>query len=66
MDQALEKLEALAQRLEQGNVPVNEMAERLREAQHLLKSCRDLLYAADQSVQRILNPDGAEASENQN
>ena len=57
-EKSIEKLEALAARLEQGEVPVDEMADRLREAQELIRQCRQRLTAADEAVQKILNPEG--------
>ena len=56
-EKSIECLEAIAQQLERGELPIDEMADRLREAQQLLKSCRERLYAADQAVQQILTPE---------
>lgn len=58
-EQAMEKLEALAARLERGDVPIDEMAAHLKEAQQMIKYCRNQLYKADESVKRILSPDVA-------
>ena len=56
-EQAMERLENLAARLERGDVPIDEMANQLKEAQQMIKYCRDCLYAADQAVQQILSPE---------
>ncbi len=54
-EDALAKLEKLAQQMESGEVGIDEMADRLREAQQLIKYCRDRLYAADEAVDKIIN-----------
>ncbi len=56
-EQAIAQLETLAQQMERGEVPIDEMAGRLRLAQQLIEYCRQRLTAADASVQQILNPD---------
>ena len=57
-EQAIAQLEQLAQQMEQGSVPIDELATKLREAQNLIKFCREQLTDADKSVQKILNPEG--------
>lgn len=54
-EEAINKLETLARRMEQGSVPVDEMADRLREAQDLIKYCRERLVKADEAVKEILD-----------
>ena len=56
-EQAIAQLEQLAQQMEQGSVPIDELATKLREAQGLIKHCRTLLTDADKSVQQILSPE---------
>lgn len=56
-EQALAQLEQLARKMEQGNVPIDELATKLRDAQSLIKFCREQLTSADKSVQNILNPE---------
>lgn len=51
------QLETLAQQMERGEVPIDAMADRLRQAQQLIQYCRQRLVAADASVQQILNPE---------
>ena len=57
-EQAIAQLEQLAQHMEQGSVPIDELATKLREAQNLIKFCREQLTDADKSVQKILNHEG--------
>ncbi|MBQ8969553.1 MAG: exodeoxyribonuclease VII small subunit [Bacteroidaceae bacterium] len=59
-EQALERLEQLAMQMEQAEVPIDEMADRLREAQQLLRYCRMRLTSADDAVKKILAKDGEE------
>ena len=54
-EQAIAQIEQLAQQMEQGSVPIDEVATKLREAQNLIKFCREQLTDADKSVQKILN-----------
>lgn len=56
-EQAIAQLEQLAQQMERGNVPIDELATKLREAQSLIKFCREQLTDADKSVQQILAPE---------
>lgn len=56
-EQAMVQLETLAQQMERGEVPIDAMADRLRQAQQLIQYCRQRLVAADASVQQILNPE---------
>lgn len=53
-EQAMSRLEELAQKMERSEIGIDEMAEKLREAQTLIKYCRERLYAADETIQKIL------------
>lgn len=52
-EQALQRLETIANRLEQGDVPIDEIARQLKEAQQLVKLCRDQLTAADEAIAQL-------------
>ena len=54
-EQAMQKLEAMAQQMEQGEIGVDEMAERLREAQKLMKYCHEKLYEAEKNCKSLLS-----------
>ena len=54
-EQAIDRLEQLAQQMEKGEVPIDEMVTRLREAQTLIKQCRQQLTKADEQVRQILD-----------
>lgn len=51
---AVERLETLAREMEQGNVPIDQLAAKLKEAQQLLAFCKDKLTKADAEVQKLL------------
>lgn len=56
-EEAMRKLEELAQKMERSEIGIDEMAEKLKEAQLLLKYCKEKLYSADESIQKILSPE---------
>jgi len=56
-EQALNRLEELTTQMENGQLPVDQLAASLREAQELLAHCRSLLYQADEAVEKILHPE---------
>ena len=51
----MQKLEAMAQQMEQGEIGIDEMADRLREAQKLMKYCHEKLYEAEKNCKSLLN-----------
>lgn len=53
---AMQRLEALAREMEAGQVPIDELAAKLQEAQQLLRFCQDKLTKADAEVQKLLQP----------
>ena len=53
---AMQRLEALAREMEAGQVPIDELAAKLQEAQQLLRFCHDKLTKADAEVQKLLQP----------
>lgn len=54
-EQAMQKLEQMASQMEQGEIGIDEMAERLREAQKLMKYCHEKLYEAEKNCNSLLN-----------
>jgi exodeoxyribonuclease VII small subunit len=54
-EQAMQKLEKMAQEMEQGEIGIDDMAERLREAQELMKYCHEKLYEAEKNCKSLLN-----------
>lgn len=53
-EESIKKLEMMAQQMEHGDLPVDTLAEKLREAKQLIDSCRKQLVDADEQVQKIL------------
>ena len=54
-EQAMQKLEEMAAEMEQGKIGIDEMADRLREAQKLMKYCHEKLYEAEKNCKSLLN-----------
>ena len=54
-EDAMKHLETLAAEMENGNVPIDRLAEKLKEAQQLLAFCKDKLTKADEEVKKLLN-----------
>lgn len=53
-EQAMKQLEELASKMERSEIGIDEMAEKLREAQQLVRYCKERLYTADDAIQKIL------------
>lgn len=51
---AMQSLENMAREMETGNVPIDQLATKLKEAQKLLAFCKDKLTKADAEVQKLL------------
>ena len=51
---AMERLEALAREMENGDIVIDELAAKLKEAQQLLSFCKDKLTKADEEVKKLL------------
>jgi len=51
---AMERLETLAKDMETGDVAIDQLATKLKEAQQLLTFCKDKLTKADEEVQKLL------------
>ncbi len=54
-EQAMQRLEMLAAKMEQNEISLDDMAERLREAQELMQYCRECLYEAEKNCKSLLN-----------
>ena len=51
---AMERLDTLAREMESGNVAIDLLAAKLKEAQQLLTFCKEKLTKADEEVQKLL------------
>lgn len=52
---AMRKLEELASQMERSEVGIDEMADRLRQAQELMKYCHEKLYEAEKNCKSLLS-----------
>ena len=54
-EEAMQRLEELAQRMESEEITVDQMAESLRQAQKWMKQCREQLYEAEKNCKSLLD-----------
>jgi len=55
---AIERLEKEAREMENGEVPIDQLAAKLKDAQQLLQFCKDKLTKADEEVRKLLDEQG--------
>lgn len=55
-EEALRRIETIVGRLEQGDVDIDELGPRLKEAQELLAFCKGRLLKAETEVKQLLSP----------
>lgn len=53
--EAMKRLEAIVARIEDGELDIDRLGESLREAQRLIKFCKDKLYKADEEIKKMLD-----------
>lgn len=53
-EQAMKRLEEIVSRIDSDELDIDHLAESLREAQELMKFCRDKLYKADAEIKKML------------
>ena len=56
-EQAMERLEALAAKMERSEIGIDEMAKRLQEARTLMKFCKERLYESEKNCKSLLQID---------
>lgn len=52
--EAMKRLEGIVSRIEGNELDIDELADQLKEAQRLIKYCRDKLYKADGEIRKML------------
>ncbi len=52
--EAVERLESIMSRINNGAVDIDTLSDNLREAQELIKICRDKLYKVDEDAKKII------------
>lgn len=59
-EEAISTLETIARQLEQNELPIDKIADRLKEAQKLVAFCRSQLTSVDDEIKKILDEDAAQ------
>lgn len=54
-EEAIQQLETIVAQIENNELDVDQLAERLKEAQKLIKLCRDKLYKTDEKIKTLLD-----------
>lgn len=52
--EAVEKLRRIVAEIEQGDLDVDLLSDKVKEATHLIKLCKEKLYKADEEVKKVL------------
>ena len=52
--EAMERLEQIVSRIESNELDIDQLGDHLKEAQKLIKFCKDKLYKADAEIQKML------------
>lgn len=55
--EAIKRLETIVSQIESGELDIDELGNQLKEAQKLIKFCRDKLYKADEEIKKMLGDD---------
>lgn len=53
-EEAMKRLEEIVAQIEAGKLDIDMISERLKEAQTLIKFCKDKLYETDKEIGKIL------------
>jgi exodeoxyribonuclease VII small subunit len=53
-NEAVEKLRAIVEDIERGELDVDVLSEKVKEATRLIKLCKDKLFKADEEVKKVL------------
>lgn len=59
-EEAITKLEIIARQLEQNELPIDQIADKLREAQELVNFCKEQLLSVEQEIQKIIDEEAAD------
>lgn len=55
--EAMKRLETIVARIESNETDIDEIGDLLKEAQKLIKFCRDKLYRADAEIKKMIESD---------
>lgn len=53
-EQAMKRLEEIVARIDSNELDIDHLGESLKEAQELIRFCREKLYKADEEIQKML------------
>jgi len=53
-DAAVQEIESILEKIENGDLGVDELAEKVSRVTHLLKTCRNKLYKTEEQIDKIL------------
>lgn len=53
--EAMKKLEAIVAKIEGGELDIDQLGDSLKEAQKLIRFCKDKLYKADEEIRKMLD-----------
>lgn len=56
-EEAMKRLEEIVGQIESGKLDIDMISDRLKEAQTLIKFCKDKLYETDEEIRKILETD---------
>lgn len=56
-ERAVERLEQIVRRMEEGTLDLDSLSEQLKEAKRLLAMCNDKLTATDEEIKKLLAAD---------
>ena len=53
-EEAIQELETIVSQIENNELDIDQLADRLNEAQKLIKQCKDKLYKTDEKIKALL------------
>lgn len=53
-EEAAKRLEVIVAQIESGNLDIDKLGEKLKEAQQLIALCKERLYKTDEEIKKIL------------
>jgi len=53
-EEAVQQLEAIVEQMENGELDIDQLSEKLKTAQKLIKLCKDKLTKTDEEIKKIL------------
>lgn len=57
-EEAIKELETIVSQIERNELDIDELTVRLKDAQRLIKLCKDKLYKTDEKIKAMLTEEG--------